>query len=146
MRSSLFERENGFNKTRLAVCLAAIVLCACIAGEALGTDLGGNTSPPGDPLPAPDSPLPWQTGLFGKSENRAKVADLGITAWGWAEYHTPANVWGGIDTSVEPLTRFYGAGNFDTGKLTKGWWKGGHARHSMGEQIRRDISPRTSSL
>ena len=137
MKSTLFERENGYNATRLPVHLAAIVLCACISGQAFGTGSVHKFLPPGSPLPAPDSPLPWQTGLFGDSPGRKSLADRGFTFWGFEELHVPANISGGLNTDIKPLNRTFAGANLDTGKL--GWWEGGQFRASFTTYIGKNI-------
>jgi porin len=106
---------------------ATIVLCVFSAQEALCQGQGVFL-PPGAPMPAADSPLPWEAGLFGKSPRRKTLADHGFTWWGFTQYHIPANVSGGLQTSIDPLSRYWISANFDFEKM--GWWKGGQFRIS----------------
>ncbi len=84
--------------------------------------------PPRLPLPAADSPLPWEGSLFGDSAGRRTRADSGFTYWGYNEFHVPANVSGGISTAINPLNRTFGAADIDFEKL--GWGEGGQFRIS----------------
>ena len=137
MRSSLFEKENGYNATRLPVYLAAIVLCACISGQAFGTGSVNKHLPPGSPLPPPDSPLPWQTSLYGDTPGRKSLADSGFTFWGFEEFRPIANVSGGLKTAIRPLNRTFAAANLDFEKL--GWGEGGQFRASFTTYIGKNI-------
>jgi porin len=110
----------------LLLWFAAIVVCVCSAQEAFCAERP--YVPPKLPLPAADSPLPWEGSLFADSAKRRSLADSGFTIWGWNQFHVPAVVSGGIDTDIEPLNRTYAAANFDLEKMD--WWEGGQFRVS----------------
>ena len=111
----------------LLLWITVIVFCVCSAEEAFCS--GKRFIPPGIPLPAADSPLPWEEGLLADNQGRRYLADRGITFFAWNEFHVPANVSGGIDTAIRPINRTFAAGNVDFEKI--GWWKGGQFRSSF---------------